>query len=80
VFDGRKRSIVHPVTHKVQVPIIDKRNAQVIAVMGNEVQLMDLETYETFNVPIPEDLQGELESGKEIHYMEALGRKMITRV
>ena len=59
VFDGRKRSIVHPVTHKVQVPIIDKRNAQVIAVMGNEVQLMDLETYETFNVQIPEDLQGE---------------------
>jgi translation initiation factor 5A len=51
-----------------------------IAVMGNEVQLMDLETYETFTVAIPEDLQGELESGKEIHYMEALGRKMITRV
>ena len=41
---------------------------------------MDLETYETFNVQIPEDFQGELESGKEISYMEALGRKMITRV
>jgi translation initiation factor 5A len=46
---------------------------------GEEVQLMDLETYEMFNVPIPEDLKGSLEAGKEVSYMVALGRKMITR-
>lgn len=79
VFDGQKRSVVKPVKHKVQVPIIDKRSAQVIAVMGSEVQLMDLETYDTFNLPIPEDLKGELEPGKEIQYLEALGRRKITR-
>ncbi|UCG69758.1 MAG: translation initiation factor IF-5A [Thermoplasmata archaeon] len=79
IFDGQKRSIVKPVKHKVQVPIIDKRSAQVIAVMGSEVQLMDLETYDTFNLPIPEDLEGELEPGKEIQYLEALGRRKITR-
>jgi translation initiation factor 5A len=27
VFDGQKRSIVHPVKHKVHVPMIDKRTA-----------------------------------------------------
>ena len=79
IFDGQKRSVVKPVKHKVQVPIIDKRSAQVIAVMGSEVQLMDLETYDTFNLPIPEDLEGELEPGKEIQYLEALGRRKITR-
>lgn len=79
IFDGQKRSIVKPVKHKVQVPLIDKRSAQVIAVMGSEVQLMDLETYDTFNLPIPEDLEGELEPGKEIQYLEALGRRKITR-
>ena len=55
VFDSQKRSIVHPVTHKVHVPMIDKRNAQVISMMGDHVQLMDLETYETFDMPIPEE-------------------------
>ena len=65
--------------HKVQVPLIDKRSAQVIAVMGSEVQLMDLETYDTFNLPIPEELEGELDPGKEIQYLEALGRRKITR-
>ena len=79
VFDGQKRSIVHPVKHKVQVPIIDKRTAQVISIMGDTVQLMDLETYDTFEVPIPEEFKGKLETGKEIQYVEALGKRKIMR-
>ncbi len=81
VFDGQKRSIVHPVKHKVHVPMIDKRTAQVLALIGDStVQLMDLETYETFEMPIPDEFKGQLEPGKEIQYLEALGRKKITRV
>jgi len=80
VFDRQKRSIVKPVKHKLHVPIIDKRNAQVVALMGANVQLMDLETYETFEMPIPDEYKGQLEPGKEISYLEALGRKKITRV
>jgi translation initiation factor 5A len=80
VFDGQKRSIVKPVKHKVHVPLIDKRSAQVLAIMGDNVQLMDLETYETFEMPIPDEFKDQLESGKEIQYLNALGRKKITRV
>lgn len=80
VFDNQKRSIVHPVKHKVQVPMIDKRSAQVLAIMGNNVQLMDMETYEIFEIPIPEEFADKLEAGKEIQYLDALGRKKITRV
>jgi translation initiation factor 5A len=80
VFDNQKRSIVHPVKHKVGVPIIDKRNAQIVAIMGDNVQLMDLDTYETFEMRIPEEYKGKLEPGKEISYLEALGRRKITRV
>lgn len=49
LFDEKKRSIVHPVTHKVQVPMIDKRKAQILAIAGKEVQLMDLENFENFS-------------------------------
>ena len=81
IFDGQKRSIVHPVKHKVHVPMIDKRTAQVLALIGaSAVQLMDLETYETFEMPIPEEFKGQIEPGKEIQYLDALGRKKITRV
>ena len=80
IFDKQKRSIVHPVTHKVWVPIIDKRSAQVLAIQGDEVQLMDMADYSTFTIPIDEEHKGKLEPGKEILYFEALGRKKISRV
>jgi translation initiation factor 5A len=81
IFDEQKRSVVHPVKHKVGVPIIDKRSAQILALMGSDVvQLMDMETYETFDMPIPEDLKGQLEPGKEILYLQAMGKRKITRV
>jgi len=79
IFDGQKRSVVHPVKHKIHVPLIDKRNAQVVALMGDNVQLMDLETYETFEMKIPDEYKGQLKPGAEISYLEALGKKKITR-
>jgi translation initiation factor 5A len=80
IFDGNKRSVVYPVKHKVQVPLIDKRNAQIVSLMGAEVQLMDLETYEMFQLPIPDDLKDSLKPGEEIQYIVAMERKKITRV
>lgn len=80
IFDNQKRSIVHPVKHKVHVPLIDKRAAQVVALTGSTtVQLMDLETYETFEMTITDEFKGKLEPGKEIQYLQALGKKKITR-
>ncbi len=79
LFDGQKRSFVHPVTHKVRVPMIDRRKAQVLTMAGKEVQLMDLENYETFELPIPEDFEGRLEPGTEVHYLVAMGRRKLTR-
>ncbi|MEM0342897.1 MAG: translation initiation factor IF-5A [Thermoplasmata archaeon] len=80
IFDGNKRSVVYPVKHKVQVPMIDKRQAQVVSLHGAEAQLMDLETYEMFSLPIPEDMKDSLQAGGEIQYIVAMGRKKITRV
>jgi translation initiation factor 5A len=80
LFDEKKRSIVHPVTHKVQVPMIDKRKAQILAIAGKEVQLMDLENFENFSLAITEEFQGQLHPGEEVMYMIALGRRKITKV
>ena len=80
VFDNQKRSVVYPVKHKVQVPIINKRTAQVISISGDIAQLMDMETYETFEIEIPDEFKGKLQVGEEIQYIEALGKRKITRV
>lgn len=80
IFDGNKKSVVYPVKHKVQVPIIDKRTAQIVSIMGTEVQLMDLETYEMFHLPITDDVKDDLKPGGEILYLITMDRKKITRV
>ena len=66
VFDNQKRSIVHPVTHKVHVPMINKGSAQVISIIGDETQLMDMDTYEMFTVSIPEQFKEKLQAGETV--------------
>ncbi len=78
IFDGQKRSVVHPVTHKVRVPMIDKRRAQVLSIHENKAQLMDLESYDTFELEVPEELRSSLQAGQETMYLETLGRKKLS--
>jgi translation initiation factor 5A len=81
VFDGAKRTLVRPVSAQVEVPIIEKRGAQVIALLPASVQLMDLETYQVFEAPVPEDkaLTSKLASGVEVEYWRILGITKIMR-
>ena len=76
IFTGAKKSINAPVSAKVQVPIIDKRKGQVISIdeANNEVQIMDLETFETFTMPINDDHESILADGAEVMYLVAMDR------
>ena len=80
IFDNQKRTFVKPVDAKCDVPMIDKRLGQVLALMGSDVQLMDMETYETFEIEIPEELKGKLIEGAEVDYIVAMGNKKVMRI
>jgi len=80
LFDEVKRSVVHPVKHKVDVPLIDKRSAQVLSLAVTEVQLMDMTTYETFDLGVTPAIKAMLAPGAEVQYMEAMNRRKITRI
>lgn len=77
IFDNNKRSIVAPVEQKIQVPMIDKRKAQVLTLRDEEIQLMDLETFETFSMKINEDHESKLVEGAEIMYLVAMGKSKL---
>jgi translation initiation factor 5A len=68
IFDNQKRNLMAPVHADAEVPVVDRGNAQVVAVMGGQVQLMDVATYETFNVPKPTEIK-DLASGDEVEYL-----------
>jgi translation initiation factor 5A len=77
IFTGQKKSHVGTVTDKIQVPLLEKGTAIITHLEGQEVHAMDNKTYETLILPKDENMQ--LDAGKEIHWMEALGRYKITR-
>jgi len=82
VFDDVKRSIVSPVDGRIEIPIIEKRTGQVVSLAGETVQLMDLETYEIFEAPMPREaeVKDKLTSGAEVEYWKIMGRIRILRV
>ena len=80
VFDNQKRSAIFPVRHKVGVPEMDKRKAQILAIKGDKLELMDLETYETFEMDIPNEFKDQIKEGRDIDYIQALGKRKIMRI
>lgn len=84
IFDKKVRSIVKPTSAEVEVPIIDKKVGQIIALTPDTVQLMDMETYETFDVPIEtgveDEVKDQLTEGITVEYWETLGRIKIMKI
>ncbi len=82
LFDGSKRSFVSPVDTSIHIPIVEKNAAQVVSMGTTTLQLMDLESYEVFDVTMPDDkdIIAKLAAGKEVEYWNILGRYKIQRV
>lgn len=80
LLDGKKRNIVMPGHDRVEAPIIEKKNAQVLSINGNMANVMDAETYETFDLEIPEELKAEVAEGKEVLYWTLMGTKVLRQV
>ena len=75
VFDSQKRNFTQPVDAKVWVPIINRKQGQVVSVTGDDAQVMDLETYETFTIRPPNDV--DLEPDDQIEYLEMEDQRKI---
>lgn len=80
MIDGKKRNTVMPGHDNIEVPVIDKKNAQVLSVSGNTANVMDMESYETFDVAIPSDMQGQVKDGVTIVYWIVLNDKILKQV
>ena len=74
LFDNQKRSIVGSVSTKIYVPIIERKNAQVLTITGDIVQLMDLAEFNTFEIPLPDEYKDRVKEGGEVSYITALDK------
>ncbi len=80
IFNNQKKTLLTPGDADVEVPIIERKTAQVMSVSGNTAQVMDSKTYEMYDIEVPEEIASEVESGKELEILEAMGKRKIERV
>jgi len=80
ILDGKLKVIVMPGHDNIETPVIDKRTAQVLSIAGNMANIMDGETYETFDLEIPEELKDEVVEGVSVLYWVILKDKVIKQV
>ena len=80
LIDDKKRIIIKPGHEKLDIPTIDKRRCQIISVLNDIASVMDIESYETFDVKIPEELISACKEGSQAEYWIIEGAKIIKRM
>jgi translation initiation factor 5A len=81
VFDGSRHSLVSPVSANVDVPLINKKNGQIISLSGQTLQIMDLESFDVFETSaVEDDIRDKITQGGEVEYWKVLDRIKIVRV
>jgi translation initiation factor 5A len=80
MIDGKKRELVMPGHDNIDVPIIEKKIAQILSIHDTTANVMDAETFETFDLKIPEELQGVVAEGNNILYWVILNDKVMKQI
>jgi translation initiation factor 5A len=80
LLTGTKKMAVYTSHDKVEVPIIEKKNAQVLSVSGDKAQIMDLETYETVEATIDPEIKEQLQPNWTVVYWDIMGTKVIKSI
>ena len=79
IITGTKKVFVVPGHDRLEVPNVEKRKAQVLSKSNGNVNLMDLESFETLEVECPEEMRNELKEGDSVEYWDVEGQKIIKR-
>ncbi|MFH1325697.1 MAG: translation initiation factor IF-5A [archaeon] len=79
IINGQKKVFVVPGHERFEVPMVDKRKAQVLSIGENSVSVMDLENFETLDVPCDSEIKEQLEESSNVEYWDVEGEKIIKR-
>jgi translation initiation factor 5A len=79
VLDGKKKVFVVGGHERLEVPMIEKSRGQVLSLIGDKASIMDMETFETIELPISEELKNDVKDGDQIEYWNVQGTKVIKR-
>jgi len=80
LFTEKKHDMVLPAHDNVEIPLIEKKSAQVLSVSGDKANVMDAETYETFDLDIPAEMKTQVTEGCQVLYWDIMGQKVMKQL
>jgi len=80
ILDDTKRIEIYPAHDSIYVPIIEKKTAQILSVTEEVANVMDVESYETFDLKIPDELKGKIKEGVQVLYWVILDDKVMKQI
>jgi len=80
LINNQKKIHLCPSGDNVEVPIIEKRNAQVLSVHDEMSTVMDNETFETFDLKVPEEMKDKMKEGCVVNYWVIMDQKVVMQV
>jgi translation initiation factor 5A len=79
IIDENKRVLIIPGHDKMDVPLVEKKKGQILNISENSISLMDLENFETIEVPCREEIKSELQVNDGVEYWDVEGEKIVKR-
>jgi len=80
IIDGNKKVFVTPGHDKYEVPMVDKRKGQVLSKADGNASIMDLENFETIEIPVSDkEIFDSLVETENCEYWDVEGEKLIKR-
>jgi len=78
LFDEKDRHITKPADTMMMSPDLDKKEGQVVSIDGNIAQVMDMDSYETEEMDIPDEFNAS--EGDKVDYWVVDDRKLFKGV
>ena len=80
MINGQKKVFVVPGHERFEVPLVNKRKGQILSKSNGKASLMDLESFETLDIDVPEqEVFDSLVEGENCEYWDVEGEKIVKR-
>ncbi len=79
MISGSKKVFVVPGHDRFEIPLVNKKKGQILSISEGNASIMDLESFETIEVAVPEELKGEIQGNDNVEYWDIEGTLLIKR-
>ena len=79
IINNQKKVFVVPGHDRFEIPLVNKKKGQVLSISEGNASIMDLESFETIEVAMPQELKGEIQGNDTVEYWDIEGTLLIKR-